>query len=285
MKKTLIILIKNFFKFFGYELKGIKPIILHNDYDAIHKFLCDKILKIKNCVIFDVGANDGQSISRFKKVFPNSKIYSFEPDSEIFKKLKIFSQKFRNVKIYNQGLSSKNGQSVFYSYGYDKISSILPLDKNSKLFKSRKLALGQKKNFFKKKKIEIIKLDTFVKIKKIKRINVLKIDVQGFEPEVLRGSSEFLKKSKVDIIELEIILGFGYLKSISFFDIEKNLNKFGYKLISLNYSSNVISFSNYQVDAIYVKHNIFEKIKNIHYKNIDIKNVTKKTNEKNPFSY
>ena len=78
---------------------------------------------------------------------------------------------------------------------------------------------------------------------------------------------------------------FGYLKSVSFFDIEKNLNKFGYKLIVLNYSSNVISLSNYQVDTIYVKHNIFEKIKNIHYKNVNIKDVTKKTDNKYPFSY
>ena len=54
---------------------------------------------------------------------------------------------------------------------------------------------------------------------------------------------------------------FGYLKSVSFFDIEKNLNKFGYKLIVLNYSSNVISLSNYQVDTIYVKHNILKKLK------------------------
>ena len=51
---------------------------------------------------------------------------------------------------------------------------------------------------------------------------------------------------------MEIILGFGYSKSISFYDIEKNLNKQEYKLAAINYDSNIISYSNYQVDVIYV---------------------------------
>jgi len=37
---------------------------------------------IKNPIIFDVGANEGQSIKRFKSIFPKSIIHSFEPIKE-----------------------------------------------------------------------------------------------------------------------------------------------------------------------------------------------------------
>ena len=83
---------------------------------------------------------------------------------------------------------------------------------------------------------------------------------------------------------MEIILGFGYSKSISFYDIEK-LNKQEYKLAAINYDSNIISYSNYQVDVIYVSKRIFDKIKFIHYENNEIKGVTRKTDNSNPYSY
>ena len=42
----------------------------------------------KQPIIFDVGANTGQSIDRFRSLFPESKIYSFEPDKVSFKLLR-----------------------------------------------------------------------------------------------------------------------------------------------------------------------------------------------------
>ena len=53
----------------GYELVGIKSIVKHNNFDAIIKFLIKELYKIKSPIIFDVGANVGQSIERFSSVF------------------------------------------------------------------------------------------------------------------------------------------------------------------------------------------------------------------------
>ena len=60
---------------------------------------------------------------------------------------------------------------------------------------------------------------------------------------------------------MELILGFGYKKELSFYSIEKILQEFDYKLIAIDQGSNVLSYSNYQVDLIYVKREIFESIK------------------------
>ena len=285
LKKILIRFIKKIISLSGYELRGIKPKVAHNDYNAIHKFLISEVLKCQEPVIFDVGANDGESIERFKKIFSKSKIYSFEPDDNAFQRLKKNYYNKENIEIFDFGISNRDGNQQFYSYDHDKISSLMQLDANSKLFKSRKIAKNSGEDFEKLKDIKILKLDSFVKDKNIPRINILKIDVQGYEPEVIEGAKYLIENNKIDIIEMEIILGYGYSKSISFYDIEKNFIKQEYKLAAINYDSNIISYSNYQIDVIYVSKMIFDKIKGMHYKNIEIEGVTRKTDRNNPYSY
>ncbi len=285
LKKILIRFIKKIISLSGYELRGIKSKVAHNDYNAIHKFLISEVLKCEEPVIFDVGANDGESIERFKKIFSKSKIYSFEPDDNAFQRLKKNYYNKENIEIFDFGISNRDGNQQFYSYDHDKISSLMQLDANSKLFKSRKIAKNSGEDFEKLKDIKILKLDSFVKDKNIPRINILKIDVQGYEPEVIEGAKYLIENNKIDIIEMEIILGYGYSKSISFYDIEKNFIKQEYKLAAINYDSNIISYSNYQIDVIYVSKMIFDKIKGMHYKNIEIEGVTRKTDRNNPYSY
>ena len=284
-KKMLIRFIKKMIRFSGYELRGIKPRVAHNEYNAIHKFLISEVLKCQEPIIFDIGANDGESIERFKKIFSKFKIYSFEPDDNAFQRLKKNYHNKENIEIFDFGISNRDGNQKFYSYDHDKISSLMRLDADSKLFKSRKIAKNSGEDFEKSKDIKIVKLDSFVKDKDIPRINILKIDVQGYEPEVIEGAKYLIDNNKIDIIEMEIILGYGYSKSISFYDIEKNLNNQEYKLAAINYDSNIISFSNYQIDVIYVSKMIFEKIKDLHHKNIEIEGVTRKTDKNNPYSY
>ena len=70
MKKLLQKLIN----IFGYKVSKIKTIEKH-DLDKIIKFINNK----EKSIIFDVGANKGQSIKRFKKIYKDSVIHSFEP--------------------------------------------------------------------------------------------------------------------------------------------------------------------------------------------------------------
>ena len=72
---------------------------------------------------------------------------------------------------------------------------------------------------------------------------------------------------------------------MSFYEIEKVLSPYGYRLIGIDYASNIISYSNYQVNLIYVHSELFDKIKRLHYENKDIKDITNRTDESNPFSY
>lgn len=55
--------------------------------------------KKEGFTIFDVGANNGQSIRRFKKLFPNSKIFAFEPQPDEIKALLASYRDDNTVKI------------------------------------------------------------------------------------------------------------------------------------------------------------------------------------------
>ena len=133
--------------------------------------------------------------------------------------------------------------------------------------------------------IDVTNIDSYCEENNISEIDFIKIDTQGSESKILLGMEKMLSKEKVLIIELELILGFGYEKSFSFYDYEKILNNKNYKLIAISNSGNIISFSNYQTNLLYVKKEIFENIRNLHESNIDIPGVTNKTDKSNPFSY
>ena len=78
MKKV----VKNFFNFFGLKISKIHPDIKEITFDEVY------VRHLTNPLIFDIGANRGQSIDRFKKIFKNPIIHSFEPNPDEFKKLK-----------------------------------------------------------------------------------------------------------------------------------------------------------------------------------------------------
>jgi FkbM family methyltransferase len=280
IKKIILLLIY----FTGYKIIGNKKIIKHNNFDAIIDF-CLNFSKRK-VIFFDVGANLGQSIDRFKTIRNKSIIHSFEPTPNLYQ---IILEKYKNTKnvfINNFALGNKTGNLFFNSYKYHKVNSFISMKKKSKFKMSRMLVTKTNKNNFEDKiKVKVETIDNYCKKNNIKTINLLKIDTQGFEDKVLGGAKQMLNYNRIEIIELELILGFAYEKTLSFFDIEKYLNKYKYKLISIKNFGNIISFSNYQTDLIYVNDKLFKKIEKLHEKNIEIKNVMNSVSLKNPFSY
>lgn len=257
----------------GYKIVGRKKIVKHNSFDAIIYYIIENILNVKNkIIIFDIGANDGGSIKRFKKYFPFSNIHSFEPTEHLVKKMKS-SINLDDIKINQIAVGKENSKRKFYFYNSHRVNSFFPMEEKSK-YKIQRTKEKLKVSEEKFEEVKVITVDHYCEENKISYINLLKIDTQGSEAEVLQGAKNILKKQLVDVIELEYILGIAHVNSNSLYDIEKSLYEFGYKLIAIESSGNVLSFSNYQTNLIYVKNEIFKEIKNFHEKNIDVKNIT-----------
>ena len=269
----------------GYELKGKKRIIKHNNFDSIINFLLKK-KDIEKHIYFDVGANLGQSIERFKKINPISKIHSFEPTPELYNKLKEKYANDKNVNLNGVGIGDNDSFSNFYTYKHHKVNSFIPIDRETKFWKSRVIATNSSNEDFEKKiKVDITTIDNYCKKNNITEIDYIKVDTQGKEQDVLKGMKNLIEEQKVSIIELELIIGFGYNKNFSFLDYENILIPNGYRLIALDNAGNILSYSNYQANLLYVNAALFKEIEKMHKQNINIEGITNKTDKLNPFSY
>jgi len=138
----------------------------------------------KGDVVVDVGANIGYyTILLADKVGKNGKVYAFEPDKTNFEILtkNIKTNNLKNVVAVNAAVGSKSGK--------------LKLHKSKENFGDHKL-YGKDKEI---EEVKIIRLDNYLKNIKV---DLMKIDTQGWEPEVIEGAKNIIKRDK-PIIFLE----------------------------------------------------------------------------------
>jgi FkbM family methyltransferase len=154
-------------------------------------------------IIFDVGANKGQSITFFTKLFPSAEIHAFEPSALIFEKLvgKKFSSK---IHLNNVGLSEKEGTFEFYECALDETSTFDKPNFQSKYLKTKsKFLLLKQSDLFVKTTAKVLTLDTYMQINQLTYIDILKIDVEGHELKVLKGAEIALRSKKIRSIQFE----------------------------------------------------------------------------------
>ena len=146
-------------------------------------------LHSNSITVFDVGANKGQSIDFFCKIFKSPSIYAFEPNPILYKKLIKKYQANKNIFIYNLGISDINGQLELNETVTDETSTFEKLNYESNYLQMKANVLGVKKEDIIKNKylVDVIRLDDFILKMKIKKIHILKIDTEGHELKCLKG--------------------------------------------------------------------------------------------------
>ena len=137
------------------------------------------------------------------------------------------------------------------------LSSFYEVNENTNWFKRQQDNKKVFKNKFTiyKEEVKVDTIDNYMNKNKIDRIDIIKIDTQGYEPKILDGAINSLKSKKINSIILEIIISDIYKSNVSFFEIEKNLIKNGYKLVSLDDHGNLFNKSIFQLNAIYAINN------------------------------
>lgn len=154
-------------------------------YEPYETQLILRQINLGNTVV-DVGANIGYyTILLADKVGRDGKVYAFEPDKTNFEILKknIELNKLKNVVAVNMAVGRNKGKS--------KLCRSEENFGDHKLYNDQSLIPKIKTEV-----VKIIKLDDFLKKKKI---DLIKIDTQGWEPEVIRGAKELIKKDKPTI--------------------------------------------------------------------------------------
>ena len=143
--------------------------------------------------IIDIGANIGSISLPLAKIFDKSKIFAIEPTNYAFKKLNknlnLNKHLKKNIFLDQLFLSKiKKPKEVWSSWNFT--------DNKDK----HKQHLGTLHSIKKKSYISLTK---FVNLKKIKRVDFIKLDVDGHELDVLKSGEKEIKKKK-PIIFMEI---------------------------------------------------------------------------------
>jgi len=149
-------------------------------------------LQIKT--IIDIGANEGQFALAMNNGIPDATFYSFEPLKECFDALKKNTTNIKHIEYFNYALGEVEDEQIINHNEYSPSSSFLKMgDLHKSVFPNTSNTIMEK--------IKIKSLDSFYgKILFEKKV-LLKIDVQGYELNVLKGAKKILKKTDIIIIE------------------------------------------------------------------------------------
>ena len=125
----------------------------------------------------------------FLKIYKNANFYCFEPNKIFNSKIRKLSKK---IRLFNYALGEKTEVKKLFLNNIDLTNSLSIINNNSFYLKIKNLII---KNQNKKvtKNIKVISLKNFCNKYKIKKIDLLKIDVEGYEYKVLLGATLSLK--------------------------------------------------------------------------------------------
>ena len=189
-------------------------------------------------VIFDVGANKGQYASEvISSGFRKFHLHCFEPSKKTFDFLQEKHEKNKNITLNNFGLAEVEGKAILYMNAEG--SGLASLTE-------RRLDHFKIKHGELKEKIELQTIDNYCNNKKIRKINLLKIDVEGHELDTLKGAEFILEKKGVDFIQFEF--GGCNIDTRTYFqDYYYYLkNELGYKIFRILPSKKLLFISRYK---------------------------------------
>lgn len=171
----------------------------------------------KTC--FDVGANCGIFSGLLAKELPEIEIHAFEPSSELHSLIDLNCQD-ANLKIYRGAVGDSEGEVTFF---------VNPNSQQTNSCNFEAVAMVSEEESIEKRTVPVTTLDSYRSKEAIGKVDILKIDVQGFEGAVFRGAKSLLPsvrqvflestwmdiESIVNVVPLAKEYGFSHLSVIN----------------------------------------------------------------------
>ncbi len=172
-------------------------------------------------VIFDVGGNTGQSVIRFGEIWRSPTVISFEPDPISAEVLERRGPGRPNHLIVRSALTDSEGLVTLYRYPQSDLNSIYQRRSDSVFCEP---AIGQ---------IEVpcTTIDNYCQEHGIRRIDLLKIDVEGAEHLVIAGATKTLQNEVVSNVLIEVTFGDLFQQRSEPLELFGVMNDFGYRLL------------------------------------------------------
>ena len=184
----------------------------------------EKLLRSFTCrTVIDIGANHGQFSLVAHSCLPDATIISFEPMSKPASTFrKVFTDHSR-VTLYESAIGPDNNTATIHVSGKNDSSSLLPISPlQNTLFPGT--------SEVRQETVKIAPLASFIRSDEIISPALLKIDVQGFELQALKGCEELLSHFDYFYIEcsfMELYSGQAFASEIIDYLNEKEIRLMG----------------------------------------------------------
>ena len=171
--------------------------------------------------IFDVGANVGQSLTTFRRQWPESMIHAFEPGRSSFAALERMADGLRGVVLNQCALAGSAGSRSFLENSQSDMSSFLETSVEG---------WGETVASY---EVPTTTVDQYLAEHSIDRIHLLKIDTQGFDVPVLEGAAASFRDHRVLFVFLELIFADLYRGQSRVDDVFRFLLDYGMRLVGI----------------------------------------------------
>ena len=164
-------------------------------YSTYRKFQTAWWQSLQLQTILDIGANAGQFGHACRLAFPKCRLYSFEPLEGPFSELSALADKDDLWEINNFAFGSADGETEIHADEYSPSSSILPMaNSHQEHFPQTGRTISRT--------IKIRRLESFLSGMTLEKPALMKLDVQGYEAEVLKGAGAAL--AAIDYVICEV---------------------------------------------------------------------------------
>jgi FkbM family methyltransferase len=179
-------------------------------------------------VALDVGANTGDFTQAVAAVAPAASVYMVEPLPSLHGGLqRLCANSQGRFHLSTKALSDKPGTAeLFFDPSNHTIGSLLGFNQEYKLVNETLSAQTEKTV------CETETLDMLTRSANLDRIDVLKIDVEGFEFHVLEGGKETLARTEAVIVELSLVRN-ASAQSQPLASMIQLLNEHGFSIVRL----------------------------------------------------
>jgi FkbM family methyltransferase len=172
-------------------------------------------------LIIDGGANLGSVTDALLGYYPSAAIHAFEPIPQLADALRVKYAHCPHIVVHAKALGAEPKTLTFHQLNNIDSSSFLTPSAIQKKYHGQKVAISNELA------VEQVRLDDMVD----GDIDILKLDLQGYELEALKGAERSLPSTKLILIEVEFVPL--YENQPLFGDIDVFLRERGFFLLNL----------------------------------------------------
>lgn len=179
-------------------------------------------------IIFDIGANTGQSAERYQEVLPGAQLFCFEPLPEAATVLRKKYSERSSVRVFETAIGDRIGSETLHTNpDWAATSSLLERPQGGGHYYPWGAVLETEVQ------VAITTLENVSNEIGIDHVTILKMDVQGSEMKVLRGAANLLANCAIDIVYTEVVFVPAYDGQPLVHDLAHLLDEYGYSWFGL----------------------------------------------------